>query len=270
VTQEALEGRLRKILLNEEAPIRALALASAAHGRLGGDTDDGSAAAAAPNTADDDDGTIQLWPPQNPAPDPSACVALSTRGAAQCAAIQHGWLEILRELHPPRGLILTAPEAACRETAELVLGGTYQPNGDHYQYVALDSLGEPMAQIPEPDWEPKSEWETLEACLEAGGERAEDRGRRHALRIVHDLVVELERDAVLYPWLNEPRGANGSAVLVFGHGLYNASVALLLCEMLELGWRSKRDVLGAPLEPGGLLLVSSESVRYFDAPAADE
>ena len=70
--------------------------------------------------------------------------------------------------------------------------------------------------------------------------------------------------------LNEPRGDAGSAVLVFGHGLYNASVALLLCEMLELGWRSKRDVLAAPLEPGGLLLVSSESVRYFDAPAADE
>ena len=66
------------------------------------------------------------------------------------------------------------------------------------------------------------------------------------------------------------RGANGSAVLVFGHGLYNASVALLLCEMLELGWRSKRNVLEAPLEPGGLLLVSSESVRYFDAPTADE
>ena len=29
-------------------------------------------------------------------------------------------------------------------------------------------------------------------------------------------------------------------------------------------------VLEAPLEPGGLLLVSSESVRYFDAPTADE
>ena len=36
--------------------------------------------------------------------------------------------------------------AGFRETAELVLGGKYQPNGDHYQYVALDSLGEPMAQ----------------------------------------------------------------------------------------------------------------------------
>ena len=57
-------------------------------------------------------------------------------GVAQCKAAvdreRGGWLPLLRELHPPRGVVIISPSAACRESAEMILG-KYQPNGDHFQ-----------------------------------------------------------------------------------------------------------------------------------------
>lgn len=45
---------------------------------------------------------------------------------------------------------------------------------------------------------------------------------------MHDIVVELERDALLYPFLNEPSGDSGNSVLIFGSALHNAELALLM------------------------------------------
>ena len=51
-----------------------------------------------------------------------------------------GWLAALRAEHPPRGVVLMAPSAAARHTAELVLG-SHQPHGDTWELVTLASAG---------------------------------------------------------------------------------------------------------------------------------
>ena len=122
-------------------PIRAIALASCAHAEGGIPHAPGefaTPAAAVPVAEPKDesaDRMVQLWPPRN-AQDPSHWTALSSRGVAQCKAAvdreRGGWLPQLRELHPPRGVVIISSSAACRESAEMILG-KYQPNGDHFQ-----------------------------------------------------------------------------------------------------------------------------------------
>lgn len=122
-------------------PIRAIALASCAHSEGGIPHASGelaASAAAVPVAEQKDesaDRMVQLWPPRN-VQDPSNCTALSSYGVAQCKAAvdreRGGWLPLLRELHPPRGVVIISPSAACRESAEMILG-KYQPNGDHFQ-----------------------------------------------------------------------------------------------------------------------------------------
>lgn len=122
-------------------PIRAIALASCAHSEGGIPHASGElapSAAAVPVAEQKDesaDRMVQLWPPRN-VQDPSNCTALSSYGVAQCKAAvdreRGGWLPLLRELHPPRGVVIISPSAACRESAEMILG-KYQPNGDHFQ-----------------------------------------------------------------------------------------------------------------------------------------
>lgn len=152
--------------------------------------------------------------------------------------------------------------------------GTYQPNGDHWQYVELASdtaLTEKQMQgrngeagWPLPPTAADSEKGlTLGDYHESGGERGQQVLRRHALRLVHDLVVELERDALLYPWLNEDKGDSGNSLLVFGSKLHNAELALLLTEMLGLGWKGKRVVMAAPLTHAGLLVVGVDGCTAF-------
>ena len=74
---------------------------------------------------------IQLWPPPN-MQDPSNCTALSQIGIAQCKAAvdadRGGWLPLLRDLHPPRGVVLISSNEASRESAEMILG-KYQQIG---------------------------------------------------------------------------------------------------------------------------------------------
>jgi hypothetical protein len=129
--------------LCEPQPVRAVALASCAHSKGDLPLASGQAATSAvgASAADLDDESagrmIQLWPPQN-VQDPSNCNALSSTGIGQCKAAvdeeSNGWLPLLRDLHPPRGVVVISSDEACRESAEMILG-KFQPNGDHYQYV---------------------------------------------------------------------------------------------------------------------------------------
>ena len=121
-------------------PVRAVALASRAHSLRDPPPEDSAAAAAAAAAGvegPEDDGKIQLWPPRN-VQDASGCTALSPTGIAQCQAVldseRNGWLPLLHDLHPPRGVVVVSPDEACRESAEMILG-KFQPNGDHFQYV---------------------------------------------------------------------------------------------------------------------------------------
>ena len=113
----------------------------------------------------------------------------------------------------------------------------------------------------------------------------------------HDVIVEMERDALLYPFLNEPSGDSGNSLLLFGGALHNAELALLLAvstqnvsmhdssvcspfltrpkttardgwsqEALGLGWKAKRTILEMPLAHASLLVVSTDAATAV-APA---
>jgi hypothetical protein len=69
----------------------------------------------------------------------------------------------------------------------------------------------------------------LEDYHAAGGEQFL---RQYALKVLHDVVVELERDALLHPFVNEKKGEDGNSVLIFGHAVYSNAVAAQAALML--------------------------------------
>ena len=66
---------------------------------------------------------------------------------------------------------------------------------------------------------------------------------RHAIRLFHDVIVEMERDALLYPFLNEPSGDSGNSLLLFGGALHNAEFALLLAVSTQNGSIYAKDAI---------------------------
>ena len=151
---------------------------------------------------------------------------LSQNGERQCAAVggEDGWLSYLTEYAPPRGCVLTSPVERCRRTGELILGRT-QPNGDDWQWIELDSIYDGMLQPEGSALFAKVGYAPLQD-YHAADPAAERFLRRYGLKMLHDVVVELERDALLYPIVNEKKGEVGNSLVVFGHAVYSSAAAL--------------------------------------------
>ena len=206
--------------------------------------------------------------------------AITEEGQQMCAAITSteagGWLPRMVDEDPMRGLVLCAPGARYRHTAELILG-SHQPNGDTWQLVTLPSASPLQSGLTAAEvWPPAM----LRDCsgpitLSTYHELVRPEGvalrlRAHALLTLHDLIVELERDALLYPIVNEPKGERGNSVLFSGDAVYLAELALLVSEILGLGWEAQKLALGTALGCGDVLVLrmagGGEGIRVLQAP----
>ena len=193
---------------------------------------------------------------------------LSSIGVECCAAAARGgggWLPWLQDELPPRGVVVLSPEPDAWATAEQLLGPR-QPNSDTWQMVSVNSAA-PLSSGPTANecWPPAAladEIQSSTASLPLSKYHGtpvgnvERRLRVHALGVLHDLIVELERDALLYPFVNEPTGdQGGNSVLFFGHAVHHAELALLIAELLGLGWEAKKAAMQAQMGPVDLLLL---------------